>query len=321
VSALPVAAAQGGHPIAVVGAGLIGRAWAIVFARAGHPVRLHDVDAATMASSLEYIEARLRELTDFGLLDETPAVVLARIRCEPDLAAALRDVVLVQENIRETVEAKTAVFAQLDALAPADAVLVSSTSWLPASTFTRGLAGRARCLVGHPTNPPYLVPLVELCPAPWTDPAVVVRAHAIYAAAGQSPVTLSREVPGFLLNRVQAAVLNECFTLFEQGLASADDIDKVLKDGLALRWSFMGPFETIDLNAPGGVKDYAARYGPANRTTMADVQAFAWSEDTVGRIDVERRKHLATAEIGARSAWRDRRLMALAAHKRQAPTS
>ena len=306
-------------PVAVVGAGLIGRAWAIVFARAGHPVRLHDADAATMAGSLAYIEERLHELASFDLLDDAPEVVLARIRCEPSLAEALRDVVMVQENIRETVEAKTAIFAQLDALTPPDAIIASSTSWLPASTFTADLPGRARCLVGHPTNPPYLVPLVELCPAPWTDPDVMARAHALYAATGQTPVTLSREINGFLLNRVQAAVLNECFSLFEAGLASSDDIDLVLKDGLALRWSFMGPFETIDLNAPAGVTDYAKRYGPQNRETMSGVKAFAWADDTVARVDTERRKHLATSDIGARSAWRDRRLMALAAHKRQAP--
>lgn len=306
-------------PVAVVGAGLIGRAWAIVFARAGHPVRLHDADAATMAGSLAYIEERLHELASFGLLDDAPEVVLARIRCEPSLAEALRDVVMVQENIRETVEAKTAIFAQLDALTPPDAIIASSTSWLPASTFTADLPGRARCLVGHPTNPPYLVPLVELCPAPWTDADVMARAHELYAGAGQTPVTLTREINGFLLNRVQAAVLNECFSLFEAGLASSDDIDKVLKDGLALRWSFMGPFETIDLNAPAGVTDYAQRYGPQNRETMSGVKAFGWAEDTVARVDTERRKHLATSDIGARSAWRDRRLMALAAHKRQAP--
>jgi L-gulonate 3-dehydrogenase len=308
-------------PVAVVGAGLIGRAWAIVFARAGHPVRLHDADAATMAGSLAYIEERLHELASFDLLADAPGLVLARIRCEPSLAKALRDVVMVQENIRETVEAKTAIFAQLDALTPPDAIIASSTSWLPASTFTADLPGRSRCLVGHPTNPPYLVPLVELCPAPWTDADVMARAHALYAAAGQTPVTLSREINGFLLNRVQAAVLNECFSLFEAGLASSDDIDKVLKDGLALRWSFMGPFETIDLNAPAGVTDYAQRYGPQNRETMSGVKAFGWAEDTVARVDTERRKHLATTDIGARSAWRDRRLMALAAHKRQAPNT
>ncbi|ROZ75106.1 3-hydroxyacyl-CoA dehydrogenase [Ramlibacter sp. WS9] len=308
-------------PVAVVGAGLIGRAWAIVFARAGHPVRLHDMDAGTMADSHAYIEARLQELAGHGLLDDSPEVVLARIRIEPSLVDALRDVVLVQENIRETVEAKTAMFSQLDALAPPDAVLASSTSWLPASTFTAGLPGRGRCLVGHPVNPPYLVPLVELCPAPWTDAAAMARAHALYSAAGQVPVTLTREIHGFLLNRVQAAVLDECFRLFEEGFANAEDIDKVLKDGLALRWSFMGPFETIDLNAPEGVVDYSARYGAQNKKAMADRQPFQWSEATLKKVDAERRKDLPIADIGTRSAWRDRRLMALAAHKRQAPAS
>ena len=321
MSASEVISNKQDQPVASVGAGLIGRAWAIVFARAGHPVRLHDADAATMQASLAYIAERLQELDGFGLLDDAPAAVLARVHCEPDLAAALRGVVIVQENIRETVEAKTAIFAQLDALAPPDAVLASSTSWLPASTFTEHLPGRARCLVGHPTNPPYLVPLVELCPAPWTDPGAMARAHAIYAAAGQTPVTLSREIDGFLLNRVQAAVLNECFTLFEQGLASAEDIDKVLKDGLALRWSFMGPFETIDLNAPAGVKDYAARYGTQNRKAMAGVQPFGWADETVARVDGERRKQIEDTDNVARSARRDRPLQALAAHKRQAAAS
>lgn len=308
-------------PVAVVGAGLIGRAWAIVFARAGHPVRLHDMEAATMVASLGYIEARLHELASFGLIDETPAEVLLRIRCEPDLAVALSDVVLVQENVRETVADKTAIFARLDALAPPGAVLASSTSWLPASTFTESLAGRARCLVAHPVNPPYLVPLVELCPAPWTDDKVMQRAHAIYTAAGQTPVTLSREIHGFLLNRVQGAVLDECFKLYEQGLASADDIDKVLKEGLALRWSFMGPFETIDLNAPGGLADYAQRYGPGFREAMADGEPFGWDAATLARAAAERRAQLPLTDIDTRSAWRDRRLMALAAHKRRAPST
>lgn len=308
-------------PVAVVGAGLIGRAWAIVFARAGHPVRLHDMEAATMVASLGYIEARLHELASFGLIDETPAEVLLRIRCEPNLAVALSDVVLVQENVRETVADKTAIFARLDALAPPGAVLASSTSWLPASTFTESLAGRARCLVAHPVNPPYLVPLVELCPAPWTDDKVMQRAHAIYTAAGQTPVTLSREIHGFLLNRVQGAVLDECFKLYEQGLASANDIDKVLKEGLALRWSFMGPFETIDLNAPSGLADYAQRYGPGFREAMADGEPFGWDAATLARAAAELRAQLPLTDINTRSAWRDRRLMALAAHKRRAPST
>jgi len=309
------------RPIAIVGAGLIGRAWAIVFAQAGHPVRLYDMDAKAMANSHAYIADRLAELVEFGLMKEQPEAVLERITCEPDLALALIDTILVQENIRETVEAKIEIFARLDILAPGDAILASSTSWLPASTFTADLAGRERCLVAHPTNPPYLVPLVELCPTPWTSASAMQRAHEIYSAAGQTPVTLTREVHGFLLNRVQAAVLNECFNLYEQGLASADDIDKVLKDGLALRWSFMGPFETIDLNAPAGVPDYATRYGSQYLEASMKSPTFRWSEATISRLDAERRKHLAVSDIGNRSVWRDRRLMALLAHKRQAPMS
>src|SRR5262245_15767646 len=206
------------QPVAVIGAGLIGRAWAIVFAAAGHPVRLHDTDARTLEENRTYISARLEDLASFGLLGDSPAAVVGRISSEARLVDAVENVVLVQENVRESVEAKRAIFAQLDELAPADAILASSTSWLPASTFTATLAGRARCLVGHPANPPYLIPLVEVCPAPWTASATVERALAIYTAAGQAPVMVRREVEGFLLNRVQAAVLNECFNLFAQDL-------------------------------------------------------------------------------------------------------
>jgi 3-hydroxyacyl-CoA dehydrogenase len=304
--------------IAIVGAGLIGRAWAIVFARAGHPVAMTDVDPAALERTHALIGERLADLKEFGLIDEAPATVLARIRCVASLAETVADAALVQENVRETVEAKRAVFATLDPLCAPDCIIASSTSWIPASQYTVGLAGRTRCLVAHPTNPPYLIPLVELCPAPWTAPETVARAHALYAGVRQEPVTLSREIHGFLLNRVQGAVLNECFNLYADGLASAADIDKVLKEGLALRWSFMGPFETIDLNAPKGVVDYAARYGPSNHALAQSHRPFAWDDETLKRVEAERRAVLAEDKLDARAAWRDRRLMALMAHKRGA---
>ena len=304
--------------IAIVGAGLIGRAWAIVFARAGHPVAMTDVDAAALSRTHALIGERLGDLKEFGLIEEAPEKVLARITCETSLAATLKDAALVQENVRETLEAKQEIFAQLDPLAPPDCIIASSTSWIPASKYTEGLAGRGRCMVAHPTNPPYLIPLVELCPAPWTTPDALAKARALYAGARQQPVTLTREIHGFLLNRVQGAVLNECFNLYAQGLASAEDIDKVLKEGLALRWSFMGPFETIDLNAPKGVADYAARYGASNTSLAQSHVPFAWDTETIRRIEAERRTVLGCDQLEARAAWRDRRLMALMAHKRDA---
>ena len=307
--------------IAIVGAGLIGRAWAIVFARAGHPVVMTDVDAEALAKSRELIGARLADLEEFGLIGESPATVLERVGVDADLGATVAGAVLVQENVRESLEAKRDIFARLDALCAPGCVIASSTSWITASQYTADLAGRARCLVAHPTNPPYLIPLVELCPAPWTSPGTVARARELYAGAGQEPVTLNREIHGFLLNRVQGAVLNECFNLYAQGLASAADIDKVLKEGLALRWSFMGPFETIDLNAPAGIVDYAARYGADNRQLASVHTPFAWDAATVRKVEAERRAGLPAEALEARAAWRDRRLMALLAHKRKQPAA
>jgi len=303
--------------IAVVGAGLIGRAWAIVFARAGHAVALHDADRAALADNLPVIDAALRDLRNAGLLDEPPSTVRARIRVAGTLDDALDGAVYVQENIRETLEAKRDIFRRMDTVALPETILASSTSTITASEITRDLAGRRRCLVAHPVNPPHLVPLVELAPAPWTSPDVVARARDLLEKAGQVPVTVKKEVQGFILNRLQAALLGEAMRLYEDGHASADDIDKCVRDGLGLRWSFMGPFETIDLNAPGGVTDYAARYGTLmyemNRTQVAR----PWGEALVKKLEAERRRSQPADTLADRQAWRDRRLMALRAHRKK----
>ncbi|WP_415201326.1 3-hydroxyacyl-CoA dehydrogenase [Pseudorhodoferax sp.] len=305
--------------VAVVGAGLIGRAWAIVFARAGRQVRLYGTRSATLDAAVRSIADTLHDMDATGLLDETPGAIAARIAPTDSLAGACTGVALVQENIPETVPAKQAIFEQLDALAPPDAVLASSTSWIPASRFTAALAGRHRCLVAHPTNPPNLVPLVEVCPAPWTAQDAVSRAMDLYARAGQEPVLVRREIDGFLLNRIQGAVLNEVLNLFEQGYASTADLDKVMKHGLGLRWSFMGPFETIDLNAPAGVADYAQRYGHTYAAVGASQGPNAWSPQLVAGIEAERRRVLGADQLAQRARWRDVRLMALRAHQRRQP--
>lgn len=145
---------------------------------------------------------------------------------------------------------------------------------------------------------------------------MTARARAIYAAAGQSPVVLRREVDGFLVNRLQGALLAEALRLHEDGLASAEDVDRAIRDGLGLRWSFIGPFETIDLNAPGGVLDYAARYTGLYEGITATMQPRPWRAETFAAIDAERRALLPLDDLPERRAWRDRRLAALVAHKR-----
>ncbi|WP_413628759.1 3-hydroxyacyl-CoA dehydrogenase [Herbaspirillum frisingense] len=303
--------------IAVIGAGLIGRAWAIVFARAGYRVDLWDAVPQALQGCRQLLQDNLADLASHGLIDETPQTVLARIHTADSLAAALQDAILVQENVKETVDVKRAIFAEMDRLAAPQTILTSSTSWIPTSAFSEHLPGRDRILVAHPVNPPYLVPLVELAPAPWTSAATVERARDIYTRAGQSPVVLNKEITGFLLNRIQGAVLNEALNLYENGYATAADLDKVLKDGLGLRWSFMGPFETIDLNAPEGVLDYARRYGHTYRDVAKTQAPNEWNSETLERIEAERRAALPADQLGERARWRDNRLMGLIAHKRK----
>ncbi len=303
--------------IAVVGAGLIGRAWAVSFARGGHDVALWDVDAAAPAQALAWIAETLPELQRNGLIDEPPAAILARVSVAADLPAALAGAAHVQENSPERLDVKRELFARLDKLTAPETVLASSTSAILPSAFSEALPGRARALVAHPINPPYLIPAVEIVPAPWTSPDVVARTSALMRTAGHSPIVMQREIDGFVVNRLQGALLEEAFRLVDAGLASADDVDAAIKDGLALRWSFMGPFETIDLNAPKGVRDYVARYQSIYENMFPTGRAD-WAGPALAKIEATRRAKTPEAELGARAGWRDRRLMALLAHKRVA---
>jgi L-gulonate 3-dehydrogenase len=305
--------------VAIVGAGLVGSGWAIIFARAGAAVRIFDADPGIRSSVIGRIAASLAELREVGLVDDA-ASVLSRLRVEDSLADAVADADYVQESVLERTGVKTAVSLEIDRTMRPDAIVGSSSSGIPASAFTEGCTNRARFLVAHPVNPPHLVPVVELVPAPWTDPSVVPAVRALMEGVGQEPVVVNRELDGFILNRLQGALLNEAWALFEAGYATAADIDKTVSHGLGYRWSFMGPFETIDLNAPGGVADYAARLGPLyHAIAMARTEPRAWSQDLIDRVTAERRAALPADELAARRAWRDRKLMRLVAHKRNAP--
>ncbi len=302
--------------IGIVGAGLIGRAWAIVFARAGFTVALHDRSADILDATFKAIDIGLADLAAAGLLSDAPAAVGARMSRAATVAEAVEGAVYVQESLPELPAVKREIFATLDATAAPDTVLASSTSAIPGSTFTEGLKGRHRCLVAHPVNPPHLVPLVELCGTPWTAPATIETARALMTRAKQVPITVKRELEGFVLNRLQAALLNEAFRLIDQGYVSADDLDKTVKDGLGLRWAFMGPMETIDLNAPAGVVDYLERYGPFLRRLDEEARVSKRWDDGLGRtLETERRRLVPADGLAGRQAWRDRRLMALLAHK------
>jgi 3-hydroxyacyl-CoA dehydrogenase len=183
---------------------------------------------------------------------------------------------------------------------------------LPASAYAGALGTRGRCLVAHPGNPPYLIPVIELVPAHFTDPAAMDRAAALYAGVGLKPVRVNREIEGFVFNRLQGAVLREAYCLVRDGIASVEDIDTVMRDGLGLRWSFIGPFETADLNTRGGIASHAVKMGPAYARMGAQRgQDDPWTPDLVARVDAQRRAALPLDQWAERVRWRDRMLMRL----------
>ncbi|HYI68969.1 MAG TPA: 3-hydroxyacyl-CoA dehydrogenase [Skermanella sp.] len=306
--------------VTIVGSGLIGRSWAIAFARAGWRVVMWDPAEGAAEASLATIENLLGDLAAEDLLQgrsvlETRSLISAAATLE----AALAGTRWVQENAPEDVEVKRALWARLDALAPPDAILASSTSAIVPSDFTADLPGRARCLVAHPINPPYLVPAVELVPAPWTSVETMTAAETVIRGIGQAPIVMKRELDGFVMNRLQGALLDEAFRLVADGYCSVEDIDIGLREGLALRWAFIGPFETIDLNAPGGVRDYVGRYGRLyERLGQSMQRRVDWTGPVLDDIEAQRRERLPATKLAERQRWRDRRLMALVRHKRKA---
>ena len=212
----------------------------------------------------------------------------------------------------EQLELKQRLFARLDELAPADCPIASSSSFMPASRLAADLPGRARCLVVHPGNPPYLLRVAEVVPAPFTAAETVERTEALLRRAGMVPVRVSREVEGFVFNRLQGALLREAYCLVRDGVATVADIDLVVRDGLGLRWAAIGPFETVDLNTRGGIAAHAERMGPSYARMGAERgQNDPWTPELVADVTAQRRAELDLADWGQRVAWRDRLLMAL----------
>jgi 3-hydroxyacyl-CoA dehydrogenase len=305
--------------VAIIGSGLIGRAWAMVFARAGWDAAMYDAVDGVAEKALDLVAEGLDELAKHGLVAD-PKGSAARVRAAKSVADALDGASFVQENVPETVDAKRAIFAELDHLASPDAILASSSSAIVPSLFAENLKGRARILVAHPVNPPHLVPIVELVGAPWTAPETIARARQVYESIHQVPIVVRREIEGFILNRLQGALLAEAFRLVGEGYVSPQDLDKTIKDGLGLRWSFMGPFATIELNAPGGIADYCARYTGFYKRLQAKPAGVAVFEDeNVARILKEWGKPATPEQLAELTRWRDQRLAALAAHKKGQP--
>ncbi|XP_066872515.1 lambda-crystallin homolog isoform X1 [Kogia breviceps] len=229
----------------------------MLFASAGFKVKLYDVEQRQVTCALDSIRKEMKLLERSGFLKGSRGAKeqLSLISSCSDLREAVEGALHVQECVPENLELKKQLFAQLDGIVGDQVVLSSSSSCLLPSRLFSGLAHVKQCLVAHPVNPPYYVPLVELVPHPETAPATVDRTYALMRKIGQSPVRLTKEVDGFALNRLQYAVIGEAWRLVEEGVVSPGDLDLVMSDGLGMRYAFIGPLETMHLNAEGHVRE------------------------------------------------------------------
>jgi L-gulonate 3-dehydrogenase len=306
-----------GKSIAVIGGGSIGVAFAIVFARARHRVRLNEPDAAKRSSIAGILQARLGDLEAYDRLDEPASSILRRITVVASLSEAVADVAHVQECAPERLDLKRALFVELDRLAPPQAVLAGASSAITASAFAADLPGRGRMLVVRPRNPPFLLPVVEVAPAPFTNETVIALTRALLTGAGLTPVLVRKEVEGFVFNRLQGALPREAYCRVRDDVVSVEDVDRIVRDGLGLRWSMIGPFETVDINTQGGTASHAEKMGPAyQRMGTERGQNDPWTQELVEKVAAQRRALLPLDRWAERVAWRDRRLMSLVRHRK-----
>ena len=305
--------------IACIGAGNVGRSWAMVFARAGHHVQLYDIDAQGLRhNTLPLIEASLADQEAAGLVSDAVAT-LARIEFCEDLEAAVADADYVQESVFEDADLKRTLFGRLDGLTKADCVLASSTSAIPGSEFIQALQHPERALVVHPVNPPHLIPLVELCRGPDTSESILAEVQNFMESLGQVPIVVRNEIAGFILNRLQFTLVGELMHLVSEGYCTAEDADKVVKHGLALRWAFLGPTEVAHLNASEGFLGFVDGLGDMMKRLATDARVdYPWTRADAEKIHEPLAKQMPVERIGEYQQWRDRRIMALRDHLRTA---
>ena len=229
------------------------------------------------------------------------------------LADAVADADFVHECIDEKLASKQAIFLELDRYARQSAILATSTSSFPVSSFASDLPGRQRCIVVHPATPPHLLPVTEICPAPFTDQAVTDATFAFMEKCGQVPVLIRFEQPSFVLNRLQAALAVEMLGCLTSGIISAGDIDKIISQGFGLRWAFLGPFEGVDLNAAGGIREYLERFGFIfdDMARQNGQGGAVVTPEVIAMLERYARQQLPLAEIGERTGWRDRAIASL----------
>lgn len=301
--------------VAIIGCGLIGQSWAVNFLSAGFSVSLFDPIEGVVEAAKKEIKEKLDDLKTNGLInDGNLSNYLDKIFLARSLREVVKDVIYVQESGPEDLYIKKELTQNIDKVTQEHIPIASSTSGIPASSYAADVPGQSRCIVAHPINPPHLIPAVEIIPAPFTSKIITEAVKKIICSMGKQPIELKKEIPGFIVNRLQGALLIEAFNLVKDGIASAQDIDRAISEGLGLRWAIMGPFKTIHLNAPEGIKGYVGRYENMYQD-MFKSSDLNWAELIKNGLETDLLKLYPLEEREEQEEQRNSKLMQLLSHK------
>lgn len=301
---------------AIIGTGVIGAAWAAGFLAAGHEVTAYDPAPGTAD--------RLRDDVRSALETTHPDALgrLAQLRFSGSLAEAVGAADFVQENGPERLEVKQAVLADIDAAAPTSAIIASSTSGFgPSEIAASAEVAPERIVVGHPFNPAHLIPLVEVVTAPGAPEEIGERAVEVYRAIGKKPIRLRAELPGHVVNRLQAALWQEAYSLIDRGVVSVEDIDTAISYGPGLRWAVLGPLAIQHLSGgPGGMRHLLEHLGPPQEVWMHDLRQVHLGEELTEKLVTGVEEELDGRSTAALIRDRDAMLAELIALKERYPT-
>ena len=295
--------------IGIIGAGTIGASWAAHFLARGMDVQFWDPGPGSASRVPRFVADAWPALETLGL---APGADPARLRYCDDVQSALSDVQFVQESAPEDKVLKLALYESFDAALPEDVVLASSTSGLLLSELQAGRSGRARYVLGHPFNPPHLIPLVEVLGGGETAPEAVDWALAFYNAHGKTAIRLKKEVPGHLVNRLQAAIWREAIDAVVSGVASVEDVDKAIAYGPGLRWALMGPHQIFHLaGGPGGMRNFLEHFGPNIENWWRDMRDVTLTPEVKATLIAGVDDESAGRSVEMLAAERDERLLDL----------
>lgn len=292
--------------IAVIGTGVIGASWVINFLEKGFQVNAYDVNPDA--------EFKLREY----ILRMAPEISQDQLKYERKLEDALLDVQFVQENGPERLDLKESLFQQMDELTDPNVLLVSSSSGVTPTLFQSKAKNPERILLGHPFNPPHLIPLVEVCGGIKTSEDAIIKTMDFYTAIGKKPIRLHKEMKGHVANRLQAALWQEAMYLVKEGVASVEDIDTAIAEGPGLRWAFLGPFMNLHLSGgAGGIRHMLEHLGPPMQSWMEDLGKIDIDQSTVEQISEKVEDYTLKKDLSLMVKERDALLRELIANKHE----